>query len=201
MTQQHFTNKLAALMLTIAALGSAACDKDDDKKPEGPLLTLQDMAGTYAGTFDFEPAPSSLNQDPQPETGIPVDFEISESGVIHFAEFPAAPLVRALLGESADALIAMLGSIEYDPAAENPKADSKELSAALSTPVLRIQIGEMLVVLLTVEAPERLSYKESGEIAFTLKTVQCQLGEGETAGEPFELVNVLKFSAQKQAQQ
>lgn len=197
-TMKKFTNSLAAVALACLALVSTACDKDDNDDDKGSALTLQEMVGTYSGTFDFTPSPSSINPEPQPETGIDVSFEVTDQGTVHFPEFPAATLVKALLGEEGAAmLLPLLGTITYDVTIGTPTADDSKLSAALTTPQLKISIPSM-PVLITIEAPDQLTYTKEGEIKFTLKTVKCQLGEGESAGEPFDLVNELEFTAQKQ---
>lgn len=187
---------IAIATLACCTLATVSCDKKD-KKESDPKLTLQNVTGQYAGTFDFTPAPSDINPDPQPETGIDIAFEVTESGAVHFPEFPAAELVKALLGDGADALIPMLGTISYDATIGTPSADASKLSAALATPVLRIDLSGMMIVLITIEAPEQLVYTKEGKVTFTLKTTKCQLGEGETAGEPFDLVNTLTFTATK----
>lgn len=189
-------HRIATATLALCTLATVACDKDD-KKQSDPQLTLQNVTGQYAGTFDFTPAPSDINPDPQPETGIDIAFEITSSGTVHFPEFPAATLVKALLGDGADALIPLLGTISYDATIGTPTADASTLSAALATPVLRIDLSGLMVVLISIEAPEQFVYTKEGEVTFTLKTTKCQLGEGETAGEPFDLVNTLKFTAKK----
>ena len=199
-TMKKFTNSLAAVALACLALAATACDTDDHDNDDdkGSALTLQEMVGTYSGTFDFTPSPSSINPEPQPETGIAVSFEVTDQGTVHFPEFPAATLVKALLGEEGAAmLLPLLGTITYDVTIGTPTADDSKLSAALTTPQLRISIPSM-PVLITIEAPDQLTYTKEGEIKFTLKTVKCQLGEGESAGEPIDLVNTLEFTAQKQ---
>lgn len=197
-TMKKFTNSLAAVALACLALVSTACDKDDNDDDKGSALTLQEMVGTYSGTFDFTPSPSSINPEPQPETGIAVSFEVTDQGTVHFPEFPAATLVKALLGEEGAAmLLPLLGTITYDVTIGTPTADDSKLSAALTTPQLKISIPPM-PVLITIEAPDQLTYTKEGEIKFTLKTVKCQLGEGESAGEPIDLVITLEFTAQKQ---
>ena len=197
-TMKKFTNSLAAVALACLALVATACDKDDNDDDKGTALTLQEMVGAYSGTFDFTPSPSSINPDPQPETGIAVSFEVTDQGSVHFPEFPAATLVKALLGEEgASSLLPLLGTISYDVTIGAPTADDSKLSAALTTPQLRISIPSM-PVLITIEATDQLTYTKAGEIKFTLKTVKCQLGEGESAGEPFDLVNTLEFTAKKQ---
>lgn len=201
---QNFTSRVAAAAVALLMLASTACSKDDDKQttPTGgqeQTLTLASMTGSYTGTFDFTASPSSLNPDPQPQTGVAVAFDVTDQGAIHFPEFPAATLVKALLGEeNASALLPMLGTITYDVTIGTPTADASKLSAPLTTPQLRIDLQGVMVVLITIEAPEQLVYASDGSVQFTLKTTKCQLGEGESAGEPFDLVNELKFSAKKQ---
>lgn len=188
--------RIAAATLFLGALFTTACSKKDN--PGATNLTLRDAVGQYVGTFDFTPEPSAINPDPQPETGLDVAFEVTSAGAVHFAEFPAATLVKALLGSSADAILSTLGTISYDATIGTPAADASQLSAALTTPQLRIDVGGMMVVLVTIEAPDPFLYLQSGDVTFTLKTTKCQLGEGAAAGEPFDLVNTLKFTAKKQ---
>lgn len=194
-TMQKFTNKLAAVALACLTLASVACDKDDDDDDKkSSNLTVQEMVGDYTGTFDFTPSPSSINPDPQPESDIEVAFEVTEQGIIHFAEFPAASLIKALLGEEdASKLLPLLGKISYDATIGTPTADDSNLSASLTTPQLQITIPG-LVVLITIESPDQLTYTKTGEIKFTLKTSKCEM----EAGKPFDLVNVLEFTAKKQ---
>lgn len=196
---QTHVNRLTVILLAILTLGFAACDNDDKEGPAPTDLTLQEMVGQYTGTFDFTAEPSDLNPEPQPQLGIPVSFEVTDKGTIHFPEFPADELVKALLGEEGAAgLLPMLGTISYDATIGTPTADDTTLSASLTTPTLRIQVGTILVVLISIEAPEQLTYTQESGIHFTLRTTKCQLGEGETAGEPFDLVNTLVFKARKQ---
>lgn len=198
-TMKKFTNSLAAVALACLALAATACDKDDNDDDKGTALTLQEMVGAYSGTFDFTPSPSSINPDPQPESGIAVSFEVTDQGTVHFPEFPAATLVKALLGEEgASSLLPLLGTISYDVTIGAPTADDSKLSAALTSPQLRIDLSGVMVVLITIEATDQLTYTKEGEIKFTLETVKCQLGEGESAGAPFDLVNTLEFTAKKQ---
>lgn len=183
----------AALLCSAAFV--AACS--DDEKPAAPL-TLADLEGSYVGTFDFTPAPSDLNPAPVPERGVAVDLRV-ENGEVLFPEFPAATLVKALVGEEGAAgLLPMLGKITYAAPIGTPTADSETLTAALTTPVLRLDVGGVLVVLITIEAPDTLRYTGEGVLTFALRTTQCQLGEGASAGAPFDLVNELRFTVRKQ---
>lgn len=197
---RKITNTLAAVALACLTLASAACSDDDDNNTpapdkQGEALTLQDVAGSYAGTFDFTAEPSELNPNPEPQTGIAVSLEVTEKGTLHFAEFPAATLVEALLGDAASGVIAMLGTVTYDAAIGTPTADASKLTAALTTPdlVLSLMAGA-LKVQIAIEAPEQLSYTKEGKLAFTLKTLRCTLGDGD----PMDLVNTLTFTVQKQ---
>lgn len=195
---QNFKNKLAAAALACLTLASVACDNDDKENP-GQQLSLGELTGSYTGTFDFLASPSDLNPDPQPQTGIAVTFEVTDEGTVHFPEFPAAELVKALIGEEeAATLLPLLGTISYDATIGTPTADESQLTAALTTPQLRIDLSGIMVVLITIDSPEPLSYTKEGAIRFTFKTTKCQLGEGEEAGEPFDLINTLEFTAKKQ---
>lgn len=185
------TTLFAAALLASALL--TACSDDDD----AAALTLADLTGSYAGTFDFAPSPSDLNPEPAPEQGVAVELQV-ENGRVIFPEFPAATLVKALVGEEGAAgLVPMLGTISYEATISTPTADAAVLTAALDTPVLRLDVGGVLVVLITIESPDELRYTKEGTLTFTLKTTQCQLGEGESAGSPFDLVNELKFTVAK----
>lgn len=193
----RITHRIATAALALCTLAATACDKDK-KEQSDPQLTLQNVTGQYVGTFDFTPAPSDINPNPQPETGLDIAFEITEGGAVHFPEFPAAALVKALLGDGAEGLIPLLGTITYDATIGTPAADAERFTAPLTTPQLRIDLSGVMVVLISIEAPEQLVCTKSGEVTFTLKTTKCQLGEGESAGEPFDLVNTLKFTARKE---
>lgn len=188
-----FGTTLFAAALLASALFTA-CNDDDD----AAALTAADLTGTYAGTFDFTPSPSDLNPEPAPETGVAVELKV-ENGKVVFPEFPAATLVKALVGEEGAAgLVPMLGTISYEATIDTQAADADALVATLDTPVLRLNIGSgALVVLITIESPDELRYTKEGTLTFTLKTTQCQLGEGDTAGSPFDLVNELKFTVAK----
>lgn len=191
--KRFFRPALLAATLLSGALFTA-CGNDDTP---AATLTLADLTGTYEGTFDFTPAPSDLNPDPAPENGIAVELQVEEGQVI-FPEFPAPTLVKALVGEEgAASLIPLLGTISYTATIDTPTADASALTAELSTPVLRLDIGGALVVLISIEAPGELRYAKDGTLTFTLKTTRCQLGEDESAGTPFELVNELRFAVSK----
>ena len=95
-------------------------------------------------------------------------------------------------------MLPRLGSCPTNETSGPPASDDSKLSAALTTPQLRIDLSGVMVVLITIESPDQLTYTKAGEIKFTLKTVKCQLGEGESAGAPFDLVNTLEFTAKKQ---
>jgi len=182
---------LAATLLS--TLLFAACSDDDDPQ----TLMLADLTGSYAGTFDFTPSPSDLNPAPKPEKGIAIELKI-ENGKVVIPEFPASTLIKALVGEEAGAgLGAMLGAISYEATIGTPTADNTVLTAKLTTPVLRLDVGGVLIVLISIASPDALRYEKNGALTFTLKTTQCQLGEGETAGEPFQLENELKFKVTK----
>ncbi len=182
---------LAATLLS--TLMFAACSDDDNDR----ALKLADLTGSYAGTFDFTPSSSEINRDPKPETNIAIELKV-ENGKVVIPEFPASTLIKALVGEeSAGGLISMLGAISYEAAMGTPTADATVLTAKLTTPVLRLDVGGALIVLITIESPDALRYEKSGALTFTLKTTQCQLGEGESAGTPFPLVNELKFKVTK----
>lgn len=158
---------------------------------DSPLPLRHD--GEYAGTFDFTPSPSSLNPSPEAQNGVEVSLRV-EDGRIVIPRFPASTLVTALLGEEQAAqLLTMLGDISYEVEIGTPTADDTQLSAALTAPQLRIDLAGVLVVLIDIEAPAKMTFTRSGTLAFTLRTTRCQLGEGASAGEPFELVNELKF--------
>lgn len=198
---RKITNTLAAVALACLTLASAACSDDDDNNTpapdkQGEALTLQDVAGSYAGTFDFTAEPSELNPKPEPQTGIAVSLEVTEKGTLHFAEFPAATLVKALLADSASDVIAMLGTVTYDATIGTPTADASKLTAALTTPDLVISLmAGALKVQIAIEAPEQLSYtKGGGDLTFTLKTLRCTLNDEA----PMDLVNTLTFTVQKQ---
>lgn len=182
---------VAATLLSTAFF--AACSDDN----EAPALTLADLTGAYAGTFDFAPSPSDLNPDPKPEQGIAIELNV-ENGKVVFPVFPAGTIIEALVGEEgAEELVAMLGTISYEAPIGTPTADAELLTATLMTPVLRLDVGGVLIVSITIESPDELRYDKSGVLVFTLKTTQCQLGEGDRAGTPFDLVNELKFTVSK----
>lgn len=178
-----------------SALLFSACEKSgDDPQP----LALSDLSGSYSGTFDFTPSPSDINPSPVPERGVAVSLRVDDGRIV-FPEFPAATLVKALLGEEGAAgLIPMLGTIAYEAEILPTASDAATLRATLSTPVLRLDLAGVLVVLILVDAPDALHYAADGSLRFTLRTVQCQLGEGEMAGEPFALENTLVFDVAKQ---
>lgn len=198
---RKITNTLAAVALACLTLTSTACSDDDDnstpdpdKQEQGQTLTLQDAVGSYTGTFDFTSEPSTLNPAPQSQNDIAVSLEVTEEGAVHFAEFPAATLVTALLGEeAAGSLIDMLGTITYDATIGTPTADATKLSAALTTPALTINLmGGMMKVEITIESPEQLTYTKEGGLTFTLKTTKASIN-----GEEMELVNTLTFDVKK----
>ena len=197
---RKITNTLAAVALACLTLVSTACSDDDDNNTpapdkQGEALTLQDAVGSYTGTFDFTAEPSELNPNPEPQTGIAVSLEVTEEGAIHVPEFPAAELVKTLLGDSASGVIAMLGTVTYDATIGTPTADASKLTAALTTPDLVISLmAGALKVQIAIEAPEQLSYTKEGNLTFTLKTIRFTLGDGT----PTDLVNTLKFTVQKQ---
>lgn len=167
--------------------------RQQQQKESPTPLSLSDMAGEYAGTFDFTPSPSSLNPSPEAQNGVEVSLRV-EDGRIVIPRFPASTLVTALLGEEQAAqLLTMLGDISYEVEIGTPTADDTQLTAALTAPQLRIDLAGVLVVLIDIEAPAKMTFTRSGTLAFTLRTTRCQLGEGASAGEPFELVNELKF--------
>lgn len=192
--KRFFGMTLLAATLLSAALFTAC---DDDEKAPAKALSLDDLTGSYVGTFDFTPSPSDLNPDPAPENGVAVALKV-ENGEVIFPEFPAQTLVKTLVGEEGAAgLIPMLGTITYSAAIAAPTSDSETLRAKLSTPVLRLDVGGVLVVLITIESPDELRYAKDGTLTFTLKTTHCQLGEGEAAGAPFDLENELRFTVSK----
>lgn len=167
--------------------------RQQQQKESPTPLSLSDMTGEYAGTFDFTPSPSSLNPSPEAQNGVEVSLRV-EDGRIVIPRFPASTLVTALLGEEQAAqLLTMLGDISYEVEIGTPTADDTQFSAALTAPQLRIDLAGVLVVLIDIEAPAKMTFTRSGTLAFTLRTTRCQLGEGASAGEPFELVNELKF--------
>lgn len=187
-----FSKMLVAATLLSGAF-FAACSDDDDNA----ALRLADLTGAYAGTFDFTPSPSDLNSEPKPESGIAIELNV-ENGKVVIPEFPATTLIKALLGEETGAgIAAMLNPIAYEAAIGTPTADETVLTANLTTPVLRIDIDGLFPVLITIESPDDLRYEKNGALTFTLKTTKCQLGEGDGAGEPFDLVNELKFTVTK----
>lgn len=187
-----FSKTLVAAAL-LSGLFFAACGDSSDNKP----LKLTDLNGAYAGTFDFVPSPSEINPDPKPEKAIAIELKV-ENGKVIIPEFPATTLIKALLGEDAGAGIGeMLGSIAYEAVIGNPTLHDTVLTAKLTAPVLRIDIDGLFPVLIAIESPDELWYDKSGVLAFTLKTTHCQLGEGDGAGTPFDLVNELKFTVLK----
>ena len=189
---KHLCRLTATALCLLATALFTACG-NSNKKESPPPLSLSDMAGEYAGTFDFTPSPSSLNPSPEAQNGVEVSLRV-EDGRIVIPRFPASTLVTALLGEEQAAqLLTMLGDISYEVEIGTPTADDTQLSAALTAPQLRIDLAGVLVVLIDIEAPAKMTFTRSGTLAFTLRTTRCQLGEGASAGEPFELVNELKF--------
>ncbi len=189
---KHLCRLTATALCLLATALFTACGNSNKKESPTPL-SLSDMAGEYAGTFDFTPSPSSLNPSPEAQNGVEVSLRV-EDGRIVIPRFPASTLVTALLGEEQAAqLLTMLGDISYEVEIGTPTADDTQLSAALTAPQLRIDLAGVLVVLIDIEAPAKMTFTRSGTLAFTLRTTRCQLGEGASAGEPFELVNELKF--------
>lgn len=189
---KHLCRLTATALCLLATALFTACGNSNKKESPTPL-SLSDMAGEYAGTFDFTPSPSSLNPSPEAQNGVEVSLRV-EDGRIVIPRFPASTLVTALLGEEQAAqLLTMLGDISYEVEIGTPTADDTQLSAALTAPQLRIDLAGVLVVLIDIEAPAKMTFTRSGTLAFTLRTTRCQLGEGASAGELFELVNELKF--------
>ena len=189
---KHLCRLTATALCLLATALFTACGNSNKKESPTPL-SLSDMTGEYAGTFDFTPSPSSLNPSPEAQNGVEVSLRV-EDGRIVIPRFPASTLVTALLGEEQAAqLLTMLGDISYEVEIGTPTADDTQLSAALTAPQLRIDLAGVLVVLIDIEAPAKMTFTRSGTLAFTLRTTLCQLGEGASAGEPFELVNELKF--------
>lgn len=189
---KHLCRLTATALCLLATALFTACGNSNKKESPTPL-SLSDMAGEYAGTFDFTPSPSSLNPSPEAQNGVEVSLRV-EDGRIVIPRFPASTPVTALLGEEQAAqLLTMLGDISYEVEIGTPTADDTQLSAALTAPQLRIDLAGVLVVLIDIEAPAKMTFTRSGTLAFTLRTTRCQLGEGASAGEPFELVNELKF--------
>lgn len=189
---KHLCRLTATALCLLATALFTACGNSNKKESPTPL-SLSDMAGEYAGTFDFTPSPSSLNPSPEAQNGVEVSLRV-EDGRIVIPRFPASTLVTALLGEEQAAqLLTMLGDISYEVEIGTPTADDTQLTAALTAPQLRIDLAGVLVVLIDIEAPAKMTFTRSGTLAFTLRTTRCQLGEGASAGEPFELVNELKF--------
>lgn len=189
---KHLCRLTATALCLLATALFTACGNSNKKESPTPL-SLSDMAGEYAGTFDFTPSPSSLNPSPEAQNGVEVSLRV-EDGRIVIPRYPASTLVTALLGEEQAAqLLTMLGDISYEVEIGTPTADDTQLSAALTAPQLRIDLAGVLVVLIDIEAPAKMTFTRSGTLAFTLRTTRCQLGEGASAGEPFELVNELKF--------
>lgn len=189
---KHLCRLTATALCLLATALFTACGNSNKKESPTPL-SLSDMAGEYAGSFDFTPSPSSLNPSPEAQNGVEVSLRV-EDGRIVIPRFPASTLVTALLGEEQAAqLLTMLGDISYEVEIGTPTADDTQLSAALTAPQLRIDLAGVLVVLIDIEAPAKMTFTRSGTLAFTLRTTRCQLGEGASAGEPFELVNELKF--------
>ena len=189
---KHLCRLTATALCLLATALFTACGNSNKKESPTPL-SLSDMTGEYAGTFDFTPSPSSLNPSPEAQNGVEVSLRV-EDGRIVIPRFPASTLVTALLGEEQAAqLLTMLGDISYEVEIGPPTADDTQLSAALTAPQLRIDLAGVLVVLIDIEAPAKMTFTRSGTLAFTLRTTRCQLGEGASAGEPFELVNELKF--------
>lgn len=189
---KHLCRLTATALCLLATALFTACGNSNKKESQTPL-SLSDMTGEYAGTFDFTPSPSSLNPSPEAQNGVEVSLRV-EDGRIVIPRFPASTLVTALLGEEQAAqLLTMLGDISYEVEIGTPTADDTQLSAALTAPQLRIDLAGVLVVLIDIEAPAKMTFTRSGTLAFTLRTTRCQLGEGASAGEPFELVNELKF--------
>lgn len=189
---KHLCRLTATALCLLATALFTACGNSSKKESPTPL-SLSDMAGEYAGTFDFTPSPSSLNPSPEAQNGVEVSLRV-EDGRIVIPRFPASTLVTALLGEEQAAqLLTMLGDISYEVEIGTPTADDTQLTAALTAPQLRIDLAGVLVVLIDIEAPVKMTFTRSGTLAFTLRTTRCQLGEGASAGEPFELVNKLKF--------
>ncbi len=188
--------KIAVLAAACTA-ASVFCACNDDDNTKNSSLTIADLEGSYAGTFDFTPSPSDINPDPSVEKEVPVTFEV-KNGNVFFPEFPAATLIKALLGEEAGSQLAeTIGTISYEAPITGATADERQLTAELETPTLRIDIGGILVVLISIDAPDRLTYTQEGSLRFTLCTTECQLGEGETAGDPFKLANELVFDVKK----
>lgn len=189
---KHLCRLTATALCLLATALFTACGNSNKKESPTPL-SLSDMAGEYAGTFDFTPSPSSLNPSPEAQNGVEVSLRV-EDGRIVIPRFPASTLVTALLGEEQAAqLLTMLGDISYEVEIGTPTADDTQLSAALTAPQLRIDLAGVLVVLIDIEAPAKMTFTRSGTLAFTLRTTRCQLGEDASAGELFELVNELKF--------
>ena len=190
-----FTHRLAVSVLTLFTLASAACDKNEDSEPELEL-SLQGMAGQYAGTFNFIPTSFSsgnLNENSRPEIGLAVSFEVTPDGVLHFPNFPIEPLVEAILGEEAsEEVLAQIGTISYDANLVRISSDGTPLSASLTTPVLRINIGTEAVI--TIESPKPLTFSKQGMLQFSLKAVKYWTDNTEASTRNDEW----RFTAQKQ---
>lgn len=154
------------------------------------------MAGQYAGTFNFIPTSFSsgnLNENSRPEIGLAVSFEVTPDGVLHFPNFPIEPLVEAILGEEAsEEVLAQIGTISYDANLVRISSDGTLLSASLTTPVLRINIGTEAVI--TIESPKPLTFSKQGMLQFSLKAVKYWTDNTEASTRNDEW----RFTAQKQ---
>ena len=78
---KHLCRLTATALCLLATALFTACGNSNKKESPTPL-SLSDMTGEYAGTFDFTPSPSSLNPSPEAQNGVEVSLRVEDGRIV-----------------------------------------------------------------------------------------------------------------------
>lgn len=164
----NFKFLVMLMMFLSGTVCFTACSDDDDEPAVEPKV--EDMYGEYAGKMQMQVLDAAASTKETAAAGTDVTATVNNNKVT-FADFPVRDLVVSIVGEeSADALLAAIGTVSYEVAyTPTIAADKATISMALDPKPLVINLA-----MLSMEVSVDISALNEG--VYTFANGKLQMG-------------------------